>query len=206
MSLTKAQFATLFPRATSAILDPLNRAMVRFDITSPVRMAAFLAQAGHECAGFTVFVENLNYDAQGLARTWKSLRNPDGSPNEKAILLARKPQQIASFVYAGKNGNGNEASNDGWTYRGRGAIQITGRSNYRAAGSACALPLLDQPDLAGLPEGATMTAAWFWSSHGCNELADGGRFTQITQVINGGQNGADDRRARWTKAKEVLCG
>lgn len=206
MNLTPAQFTMLFPKASAALLDPLNRAMTRFDITSPVRTCAFLAQIGHESAGLTVFVENLNYDAVGLARTWSAFRNPNGTPNERAFLLSRKPQQIASFIYAGKNGNGNEASNDGWTYRGRGAIQITGRSNYRAAAAACGLPLIDQPDLAAQPDGATLTAAWYWGTHGCNELADGGRFTQITQVINGGQNGADDRRARWTKAKEVLCG
>lgn len=112
MNLTPAQFTMLFPKASAALLDPLNRAMTRFGIDSPVRMAAFLAQIGHESAGLTVVVENLNYSAQGLAATWPNrYRGKDGKPNDLAIFLARKPAAIANNVYANRNGNGNEAGN-----------------------------------------------------------------------------------------------
>jgi putative chitinase len=101
-------------------------------------------------------------------------------------------------------GNGDEASGDGWRYRGRGLIQITGKENYAACGSALGLPLLDHPELLEKPDGAAMSAAWFWQTHGCNELADVASFSTITRRINGGLNGQDDRVRYWIKAKSAL--
>lgn len=204
MSITVEQFKVLFPAASAAALEPLNRAMTRFGITSKVRMAAFLAQIGHESAGLTVFEENLNYTAQGLAKTWPKRFAVDGKPNDLALALARKPAAIAAVVYANRMGNGDEASGDGWKYRGRGPIQVTGKDGYAAAGSGLGLSLLATPELLADPEYGCLAAARFWHATGCNELADTGQFTAITKKINGGVNGLDDRKARWSKAKTVL--
>lgn len=204
MSLTNEQFKALFPSASPSVLEPLNRAMARFGVTSKVRKAAFLAQIGHESAGLTRFEENLNYTAQGLAKTWPNRFADGGKPNALAMALARKPAAIASVVYANRMGNGPEASGDGWKYRGRGPIQITGREMYVAAGAGIGAPLSQEPELLLDPEYGCAAAGWFWSVKGCNELADTGQFVAITKKINGGTNGLDDRRARWAKAKDVL--
>lgn len=206
MSLTQQQFKALFPRAPTEWLEPMNRAMTRFNITSRVRMAAFLAQVGHESAGLTRFEENLNYTAQGLAKTWPNRFSAGGKPNELAHALARKPAAIASVVYANRMGNGDETSGDGWKYRGRGPIQITGKDGYATAGSALGVSLLSTPELLLEPEYGALSAARFWSATGCNELADTGQFTAITKKINGGTNGLEDRRDRWAVAKGVLLG
>lgn len=207
MNLTPAQFTMLFPKASAALLDPLNRAMTRFDITSPVRTCAFLAQIGHESAGLTVFVENLNYSAQGLAATWPGrYRGKDGKPNELAVFLARKPSAIANNVYANRNGNGNEASGDGWRYRGRGYLQVTGRYNYLQVGTTLQVDLISDPAKLEQPHYAAASAALYWYRNSLNELADAGDFEKITKVINGGLNGLPDRKDRWFKAQEVLSG
>ncbi|HHG5650489.1 TPA: glycoside hydrolase family 19 protein, partial [Pseudomonas aeruginosa] len=149
--------------------------------------------------------ENLNYSAQGLAATWPSrYRSADGKPNALALNLARHPQAIANNTYALRNGNGDEASGDGWRYRGRGLLQITGRSNYRAAGAGLGQPLEAEPELLEQPEWAALSAAWWWSTRGLNELADQGEFATITRRINGGLNGQAERLALWERAKAVL--
>lgn len=205
MNLTPAQFALLFPHASPLAFDALNRAMTRFDITSPVRIAAFLAQVGHESNSLTVFEENLNYSAKRLAVVWpKRYADADGKPNALAINLGGHPMAIANNTYANRNGNGDEASGDGWRYRGRGAIQITGRTNYRTMGLRLGLDLLDKPELLSYPEGACTSAACFWKVNGCNERADAGLFTEITRTINGGTVGLADRVARWDLAKKVV--
>ncbi|HCE9914838.1 TPA: glycoside hydrolase family 19 protein, partial [Pseudomonas aeruginosa] len=139
MLITEQQQLQIFPNAghrAGFFVPALNVAMGRFGITSPVRVVAFLAQVGHESSQLTRLVENLNYSAQGLAATWPSrYLGADGQPNALAQRLARKPRAIANNAYASRNGNGDEASGDGWRYRGRGLLQITGRSNYRAAGA-----------------------------------------------------------------------
>lgn len=205
MKLNDIQFAALFPRANPDIMDSLNMAMTRFDIDSPVRMAAFLAQIGHESAGLTVVVENLNYSAQGLAATWPNrYRGKDGKPNDLAIFLARKPAAIANNVYANRNGNGNEASGDGWRYRGRGYLQVTGRYNYLMVGTTLQVDLISDPAKLELPHWAAASAALYWYRNSLNELADAGDFEKITKVINGGINGLKDRNDRWAAAREVL--
>lgn len=179
--------------------------MTRFGITSPVRAAAFLAQAGHESSQLTRLVESLNYSARGLAATWPSrYRSADGKPNALALNLARHPQAIANNTYASRNGNGDEASGDGWRYRGRGLLQITGRSNYRAAAAGLGQPLEAEPELLEQPEWAALSAAWWWATHGLNELADRGEFAAITRRINGGLIGQAERMALWERAKRVL--
>ncbi|MFU4336689.1 glycoside hydrolase family 19 protein [Pseudomonas aeruginosa] len=209
MPITEQQLLRIYPNAgprAGVFVGALNRGMTRFDITSPVRAAAFLAQVGHESAQLTHLVENLNYSAQGLAATWPSrYLGADGQPNTLAQRLARKPRAIANNAYASRNGNGDEASGDGWCYRGRGLLQITGRANYRAAGAGLGQPLEAEPELLEQPEWAAISAAWWWASHGLNDLADRGEFAAITRRINGGTNGQAERLALWEKARAVLA-
>lgn len=209
MSITEQQLLQILPNArpvAGVFIPGLNSAMRRYQIHSVARMAAFLAQVGHESAQLTRLVENLNYDAAGLARVWpKRYARDDGKPNALAMNLARHPQAIANNTYADRNGNGNEASGDGWTYRGRGLLQVTGRANYRATGSGIGQPLEDVPDLLARPEFAALSAAWWWAGHGLNELADAGRFEDITRRINGGLNGLEERVKFWRRAQEVLA-
>ncbi len=208
MLITEQQLLQIFPNAghrAGFFVPALNVAMERFGITAPVRVAAFLAQVGHESGQLTRLVENLNYSAQGLAATWPSrYRGADGKPNALALNLARHPQAIANNTYASRNGNGDEASGDGWRYRGRGLLQITDRANYRTAGAGLGQPLEQEPELLEQPEFAALSAAWWWSTHGLNELADRGEFAAITRRINGGLNGQSERLELWERAKAVL--
>lgn len=208
MPLTEQQLLRILPNArpVAGIFVPaLNRAMTRYRIDSPVRQAAFLAQVGHESGHLRRLVENLNYSAQGLASTWPNrYRALSGQPNALAQRLARNPQAIANSAYANRNGNGPESSADGWRYRGRGLLQITGRANYLAAGRGMNLPLDKEPELLEQPEYAALSAAWWWNARGLNELADAGQFEQITRRINGGLNGHVDRLDLWERAKDVL--
>ncbi|MNM64614.1 Chitinase class I [compost metagenome] len=209
MPITQRQLLQILPNAgqrAGVFVPALNRAMTRFGITSPVRQAAFLAQIGHESGDLRNLVENLNYSAKGLAATWPSrYRGKDGLPNALANQIARKPELIANTTYAMRNGNGSIASGDGWRYRGRGLLQLTGRANYRSTGAGIGHPLEDEPELLEQPEWAAMSAAWWWSAHGLNELADVGKLEQITRIINGGLNGQAERMALWERAKAVLA-
>ncbi len=208
MLITEQQLLQILPNAghhAGFFVPALNAAMGRFGITSPVRVAAFLAQVGHESAHLTQLVENLNYSARGLAATWPSrYLGADGQPNALAQRLARNPQAIATNAYASRTGNGDEASGDGWRFRGRGLLQITGRKNYRAAGAGLGLPLEAEPELLEQPEQAARSSAWWWAAHGLNDLADSGSFALITRTINGGMNCQAERLALWEWAKRVL--
>jgi putative chitinase len=209
MQITEAQLLRILPNArpvAGVFVPAINAAITRYRIDSPVRLAAFLAQVGHESAQLTRLVENLNYSAQGLASTWPGrYRGDDGKPNALALRLARDPQAIANNAYAERMGNGPEASGDGWRYRGRGLIQITGRDNYAAVGAALSLDLVAHPELLERPEHAAMSAAQFWSINGLNQLADAGRFGDITRRINGGVIGQTERIALRDQAAEVLA-
>ena len=197
----------------------LNTAMSRYQIVGTNRIAAFIAQVGHESGHLTRLVENLNYSADGLANTWPSrYAEPDGKggyikvqvdgrarnkPNTLAFSADRKPEQIANMAYG--NRMGNTTPGDGWKYRGRGLIQITGKNNYHACGEALGLDLIAKPELLEKPQHACMSAAWFWATNGLNTLVDAGKFDAITQRINGGQTGAADRQAMYARALKVLA-
>ena len=201
--ITLQQLLKILPNAGPGVgvfVFALNGAMARFNIDGRLRVAAFLAQIGHESGQLRTLVENLNYSAEGLIRTWPKRFNL-----ELATRLARKPEQIANIVYASRLGNGPAATGDGWKYRGRGLIQVTGRVNYQACGSALGFDLLNKPELLEQPVYAALSAAWFWSSNGLNAPADAGRFTEITQRVNGSQNGAVDRMAIYRRALEELA-
>lgn len=201
MPITQQQLLQILPQARQVagfFVPALNAAMVRFKINSPVRMAAFIAQVGHESGQLTRMVENLNYSADRLQAVW-----PNRFDVAQAAQVARKPEQIANIVYGGRMGN--TLPGDGWKYRGRGLIQLTGANNYRAAGSAIGLDLINHPELVEQPDTAALVAGWFWQSNGLNELADAGQFDKITRAINGGLNGQADRVALRDVAVKVLA-
>ncbi len=181
MSITQQQLQQILPNAgqTAGVFVPvLNTAMVRFQIIGTKRIAAFIAQIGHESGQFR-FVRELGND--------QYLSKYDTGSLAKRL------------------GNTPEADGDGQKYRGRGLIQITGRANYMLCGEALALDLINQPELLEKPQHACMSAAWFWASRGLNTLADAGQFDTITRRINGGQNGAADRQALYARALKVLA-
>lgn len=176
--------------------------VLHWHIDSPARQAMFVAQCAHESAGFTRFEENLNYSAEALQRTW-----PSRFPNFPAAAeVARQPERIANRVYANRLGNGNEASGDGWRFRGRGPIQITGRTNYQRAGAGIGYALEAHPTDAALPTQGAKVACWYWHFNGLNDLADDGDFEGITRRINGGLIGLADRKAWLAKARTIIGG
>ena len=182
------------------ILPNLQAAMDEFDINTRAREAAFIAQIAHESGGLTRFVENLNYSAQRLCQVF-----PKRFPSLAAAKpFDRNPEKIGNSIYANRLGNGDPASGDGFRYRGRGVIQLTGRSNYREFGKTLGIDLEGDPDTAASPAVAFRTAAAFWKSRGCNELADKGDFKGVTLRINGGLIGLDERMKLFNLAKSVL--
>lgn len=186
---------------------PLRSACKQFGIDTGPRLAAFMAQIGHESGSLRRVVENLNYGADGLLATW-----PTRFDRATAEALARKPEAIANRVYANRLGNGSPETGDGWRYRGRGPIQNTGRANYaamrdtlREAGVPEVPDFELHPELLESPKWGAMAAAGFWHDHDLNDLADRRDFTKITRRINGGTHGAADRNARYAKALRVFA-
>lgn len=186
------------------IAEPIRETCRMYEIDTGTRIAAFLAQAGHESASFTRTRENLNYSADGLMATW-----PTRFTRALAQQVARKPEQIANIAYGGRMGNRNQG--DGWRYIGRGYIQITGLSNYEAITEAIHDKLATVPDFALHPEllesprWAAISAGAYWDDHELNKLADKGDFARITKRINGGNHGAADRNARFARAMRVFA-
>lgn len=167
----------------------LNDTFAQFGIVTPRQQAAFIGQCGHECGNFKILEENLNYRAETLMKLW-----PKRFPTlEIANAYARNPKKIANKVYADRMGNRDEASGDGYRFRGRGCIQLTGHSNYYHAGQALGVDFVKEPDLVATPKYAALTAGWFWSTHGCNEVAEAQNWTALTKKINGGTIGLQDR-------------
>jgi putative chitinase len=167
-----------------------------YDITTPKRVAGFLSQIGHESGGLAMLEENLNYKAETLMRVW-----PKRFPTlEFAQQYARNPQKIANSVYANRMGNGDEASGEGWKYRGRGLKQLTGKDNYTAFSKAIGTDFVASPDLLLEPVNAALSAGWFWSANNLNALADNGDVPGMTKRINGGTIGLEQRQALYAKA------
>ena len=181
-------------------VDALNETFARFDISTPARQASFIGQCGHECGNFKVLEENLNYRAETLMKLWKS-RFPT---IEIANEYARNPKKIANKVYSSRMGNRDESSGDGYRFRGRGCIQLTGHANYFHAGNACGEDFVMNPDLVATPKYAAMTAGWFWNTHKLNQYADIRDYTMMTKKINGGTIGLNDRIKHINHALEVL--
>lgn len=182
-------------------LEPLIEVFHRYQINTPLRMAAFIGQCSHESGNFKVLQENLNYSAEGLCRVW-----PSRFPTlESAMPYARNPDKIADKVYGGRMGNGTEETGEGSLYKGRGLIQLTGKDNYRMASDALGEDLVSSPDLVCGPKYAALTAGWFWNKRGLNTEADKKDYTAMTKKINGGVIGLDDRIKHINEALAILA-
>lgn len=166
----------------------LADAMELYEITTPKRVTAFIAQIAHETARFTRMIESLNYSPQRLLQVFPKYFLP-----AEAVQFAHDERRIANRVYGGRMGNGTEATGDGYRFRGRGFIMLTGRNAYRYSGRHLGEKLEDEPERAAQPNIAALIAADYWATRGCNDLADADKYETITRTINGGLNGHEDR-------------
>ena len=180
--------------------EALNKILPDYDITTPQRVAAFIAQSAHESGGFTALHENLNYRAVTLRKVFPKYFPTD----EMAAQYAQQPERIANRVYGGRMGNGDEASGDGFRYCGRGLIQLTGKSNYQAFADSVQMPVEEVPAFLATFEGAIQSACWFWESNNLNQYADSGDILTMTKRINGGTIGLADRQAHYNHALQVF--
>ena len=181
-------------------VDALNETFARFNLTTNNQKAMFIGQCSHESGNFRLLQENLNYKAATLMKLW-----PKRFPTlEVANQYAGNARAIANKVYADRMGNRDEASGDGYRFRGRGCIQLTGHANYFHAGQALGVDFVMEPDLVATPKYAALTAGWFWSTHNCNNLAEAADWVGLTKKINGGTIGLDDRIKHTNEAFAVL--
>lgn len=200
-TLTEEMVAALLPKAKD--IKEWYAAMAelfpQYGIDTPQRIAGFIAQCGHESAGFTVLEENLNYSEKGLMATFPKYFR-DRSP----AAYERKPEAIANVVYANRMGNGSEKSGDGWKFRGRGVIQLTGFENYTNFGKAVGKDVDQVIKYLSTKKGALHSACWYWDSRNINATADAGDIVKMTKQINGGTIGLEDRKKHYEHALEIL--
>lgn len=212
MPLTKDQLRRAMPLAgpnCDLFLEALNATLAEFDIDKPIRRAAFLAQLAHETGQLSRLVENLNYSAGQLMKTWPT-RFPTPAVAKE---YERQPAKIANAVYANRMGNGAPDTGDGWRYRGAGAFQLTGKANHQACGAHFGIPVEKVGEWLRTPQGAMRSAGWFWRQVGCNELADNGDMDGISDVINIGRRtrtygdaiGFKDRLSHFEHMKKVFA-
>ena len=198
-------------------LQPIIETCVEFEINTPQRVAAFLAQTSHESGGYTMLTENLNYRAATLAACWpnrfaemgpnkKPKRDAKGAliPTKVALSIEKKPELIANMVYSSRMGNGPPQSGEGWKYRGRGAKQLTGKDNYKRCGDALGVDLVANPDLLLEPLYAARSAGWFWKTNNLSPFADSGDIKGMTKKINGGYIGLEARQALYNKIMAAM--
>jgi putative chitinase len=204
--ITVSQLKQLLPK--NPYVDHWHHALEQlfpdYDINTPKRMAAFIAQCSHESGGFMILKENLNYKAATLRKIF-----PKYFPNDQiAQDYASRPNKqvaIASKVYANRMGNGDEASQEGWKFCGRGLIQLTGKSNYQAFADSLEMNINDVPEYLATFEGAAQSACWFWETNKLNQWADAGDILTLTKRINGGTIGLEDRKKHYDHALHVLA-
>lgn len=193
------------PKTKSSILEsyvePLNKYCKQYDITTTKnRLAAFLAQVAHESAGFNITTENLNYSSSGLRTIFGKYFPTEELANE----YARQPEKIANKVYANRMGNSDESSGDGWKYRGRGLIQLTGKHNYELYSNRMKMKVDEAIVHLGTSYGAVSSAVWFWDFNNLNRYCDNDDFIGLTKRINGGTNGLSDRIQYYERALAAL--
>jgi len=192
--ITEENFKSIVPdvnwNKASQYIPYLNAVLPQYGINTPLRKAHFLAQVAHESGGFKFVLENLNYSAKALYSVFRKYFPTLAVANE----YARQPEKIANKVYANRMGNGNTASGEGWKYRGRGLIQLTGKDNYQALSTTTSQNFIDNPELVSSPEWALASACWFWRSRKINQYADADDIHMVTKRINGGFNGLEDRQ------------
>lgn len=157
------------------LVDPFNETFQRFGILTPAQQASWIGQCGHECGNFRILEENLNYRAPTLLKLFpKTPKRQWGFTPEEAAAYEKQPQKIANRIYGNRMGNRDEASGDGWRFRGSGFLQLTGHSNFYHAGQALGVDFVMQPELVRTPMYAAQTAGWFWQTHKLNQYADKG--------------------------------
>ena len=203
MQITKEQFKKLAPRCkdsyAQSMAEHLPEILEKYQINTPLRFAHFIAQAGHECGGFTIFSENLNYSAESLAKVF-----PKYFKDVDPAAYARQPEKIANRVYGGRMGNGDESSGDGWKFRGRGAIQLTGKNNYTAFAADNGISVDEAVQYLQTDRGTIESAAWFWHKNGLNAIADKDDVVAVTKRVNGGTIGLEDRKKHLEEAKHLV--
>jgi putative chitinase len=200
-------------------LQPIIETCAEFEINTPQRIAAFLAQTSHESGGYTMLTENLNYRAATLAACWpgrfaemgtnkRPKKDAKGAliPTKVALSIEKKPELIANLVYSSRMGNGPPQSGEGWKYRGRGAKQLTGKDNYKRCGDALGVDLVGNPDLLLEPLYAARSAGWFWKTNNLSPLADAGNIKEMTKKINGGFIGLEARQSLYNKIMSAIDG
>lgn len=201
---TEEQLQHLIPKAKniSEWYTSMYEILPQYDIYDIARVAAFIAQCAHESGGFTTLSENLNYSWQGLRKVFPKYFPDDAT----AQAYNRQPEKIANRVYANRMGNGSEASGEGYKFRGRGLIQLTGKSNYQRCSMSMFEDntLVDNPDVLTQPYYALHSACWFWNANRLNELADVQDIKMMTKKINGGFIGLEDRVKHYNHAIEIL--
>lgn len=184
------------------VIAQIPDVQAKFEINTPLRLAHFLAQTGHESGGFKAVSENLNYGAKGLTTIFKKYFTP-----ESAKEFERKPEKIANIVYANRMGNGNQASGEGWKFRGRGYIQLTGKDNYAAFDKTVEDDILANPELVATKY-PLLSAAWFFHKNGLHKIADEGAtdevVTKVTKRVNGGTIGLPDRLKHFKEYHNLL--
>jgi len=188
-----------------SLVEPFNETFQRFGILTPAQQASWIGQCGHECGNFRILEENLNYKAATLLKLFpKTPKRQWGFTPEEAAAYEKQPQKIANRIYSNRMGNRDEASGDGWRFRGSGFLQLTGHANFYHAGQALGVDFVMQPELVRTPMYAAQTAGWFWQTHKLNQYADSGDFLTMTKRINGGTIGLDDRIKHINHALHVL--
>jgi putative chitinase len=201
---TGLKLDTLKGHIPDSVIAMIPEVASKFEINTPLRLAHFLAQCGHESGGFKLTKENLNYSAKGLNGIFKKY-----FPTlESAVPYERKPEKIANKVYGGRMGNGAEASGEGWKFHGRGFIQLTGKDNYTAFTKSIGEDCIANPDLVA-SKYALASAAWFFNKNGLHKMADGGAndatVTSITKRVNGGTIGLPDRIKHFNEYYKLLA-
>lgn len=182
------------------LTNAINDTLAKFEINTPLRVQHFLAQVLHESGNLSTFKENLNYSAKGLTTTFRKYFLTE----EVATPYARKPDLIANKVYASRMGNGDESTGDGAKFKGRGAIQVTGRENYTQLSKTTGIDFISKPELLETTKYALLSAGWFWSKTGLNAFADKDDILTITKRINGGTNGLNERIENLKKLKDIV--
>lgn len=203
MNLTESSLAKMLSRNKNIadLLKSFNVVFPKYEINTVNRVAGFISQCGLESGDFTVLKENLNYSADGLNKIFpKYFKNAGRDANE----YARNPEKIANVVYANRLGNGDTASGDGWKYRGRGAIQLTGKSNYTEFAKSIGKTLEETVTYLETMEGAIESACWFWKTRNINQTCDSDDIVLMTKKINGGTNGLEERTTRYNNNKKIL--
>lgn len=202
MELKKEQLRQLLPK--NPYIDQWHKALSQllpdYEINTPQRIAAFVAQCAHESGGFIFLTENLNYKAESLMKLFSKYFKDMPTAKE----YERKPEKIANRIYADRMGNGNEASGDGWKYRGRGLIQLTGKTNYTWFAASLEISPEEAAEYTQTFEGAAQSACWFWETNKINTFADKNDIVGMTKKINGGTIGLDDRIKHYEHALHVL--